>query len=185
MVHIAIDRLTAREVVIRSYMMNGGEWMGMSLAEALSEASNLKRRFEQLSGRARDSITYLEGEKPLENTQVLLDEAATVLRDLERMNARIHKTNAATVTESGLTLTEDLVRRERLRMQHKLLTSVADAASGGHHGGFFRRSSRTELKTMLAIPVTDLHKQADDIGKQIRVIDAMIQRAGWNTPLAD
>ncbi|WP_093614832.1 DIP1984 family protein [Actinoplanes philippinensis] len=154
----------------------------MKLAEALALRAAASRRAEQLRSRVAGSARYQEGETPAEDAASLLAEAGAVLDELESLIRRINRTNAATVVEGG-TLTDALARRDVLRLRHGILTSAADAAAGDGQRGF--RQLRSELKMLPALPVADLRRQADDVARQLREVDTLIQRTNWEADLID
>lgn len=154
----------------------------MKLAEALALRADASRRAEQLRSRITGSARYQEGETPAEDATALLTEAGEVLDELEALIRRINRTNAATLVEGG-TLTDALARRDVLRLRHSLVTSAADAAAGDGQRGF--RQLRSELKMIPALPVADLRRRADDLARQVREVDTLIQRMNWETDLID
>ena len=154
----------------------------MKLAEALALRADAARRAEQLRARIAASARYQEGETPAEDAVALLVEAGEVLGELESLIRRINRTNAVTVVD-GDTLTGALARRDVLRLRHNLLTSAANAAAGDGQRGF--RQLRSELMMLPALPVAELRGQADDIARQLREVDTLIQRTNWEADLLD
>jgi len=154
----------------------------MKLAEALALRADAARRVEQLRARVAASARYQEGEAPAEDAAALLTDAGEVLGELESLIRRINRTNAATQVEGG-TLTDALARRDVLRLRHGVLTSAADAAAGDGQRGF--RQLRSELKMLPALPVAELRGRADDLARQFREVDTLIQRTNWEVELLD
>ncbi|MEV4621098.1 DIP1984 family protein [Asanoa sp. NPDC049573] len=154
----------------------------MRLAEALALRADAARRAEQLRARIVANARYQEGEAPAEDAASLLAEAREVLQDLESLIRRINRTNAATPVDGG-TLTDALARRDVLRLQHSMVTSAADAAVGEGKRAF--RQLRSELKMIPALPVARLRSQADDLARQLREVDTLIQRTNWEVDLLD
>lgn len=154
----------------------------MKVAEALALRADAARRVEQLRARIAASARYQEGETPAEDAAVLLAEAGEVLGELESLIRRINRTNAATLVEGG-TLTDALARRDVLRLRHSIVTSGADAAAGEGQRGY--RQLRSELKMIPALPVAQLRGQADDLARQLREVDVLIQRTNWEAELLD
>ncbi|WP_420115741.1 DIP1984 family protein [Micromonospora sp.] len=154
----------------------------MKLAEALALRADAARRADQLRARIVASARFQEGETPAEDAAALLTEAGGVLGELETLIRRINRTNAATVVDGG-TLTDALARRDVLRLRHSLVTSAANAAAGEGQRGF--RQLRSELRMIPALPVAQLRGQADDLARQIREVDTLIQRANWEVDLLD
>src|SRR5256886_6480946 len=154
----------------------------MKLAEALALRADAARRVEQLRARIAASARYQEGEAPAEDAAALLTEAGEVLGELESLIRRINRTNAATLVEGG-TLTDALARRDVLRLRHGVVTSAANAAAGDGQRGF--RQLRSELKMLPALPVAELRGQAEDLARQLREVDTLIQRTTWEADLLD
>ena len=154
----------------------------MKLAEGLALRADAARRVEQLRARIAASARYQEGEAPPEDAAALLVEAGEVLGELESLIRRINRTNA-TVEVGGGTLTDALARRDVLRLRHSVVTSAADAAAGEGQRGY--RQLRSELKMIPALPVAELRRQADDLARQVREVDTLIQRVNWEVDLLD
>jgi hypothetical protein len=154
----------------------------VKLAEGLALRADAARRVEQLRARIVASARYQEGEAPAEDAAALVAEAEVVLGDLESLIRRINRTNAVTEVAEG-TLTDALARRDVLRLRHGLLTAAANAAAGEGQRGF--RQLRSELKMLSALPVAELRGQADDLARQIREVDTLIQQTNWEAELLD
>ncbi|GHJ53746.1 hypothetical protein Nm8I071_30530 [Nonomuraea sp. TT08I-71] len=156
----------------------------MKLGEALADRADAVRRIEQLRTRVVASARYQEGEAPAEDAQELLTELDEVLGRLETLIRRINRTNA-TVPVTGVgTLTDALARRDVLRMRHAAISTAADAASGGGRGPALRQL-RSELRILPALPVADLRARADDLARELRELDVLIQRTNWEADLLD
>ncbi|MFI5926595.1 DIP1984 family protein [Micromonospora sp. NPDC051543] len=155
----------------------------MKLAEALALRADAARRAEQLRSRITASARFQEGETPAEDASVLLAEAGEVLGELESLIRQINRTNAATTVDGVGTLTDALARRDVLRLRHSVVTSAADAAAGEGQRGY--RQLRSELKMVPALPVAELRRQADDLARQLREVDTLIQRTNWEVELLD
>jgi hypothetical protein len=154
----------------------------MKLAEALAERADATRRVEQLRTRIAGSARYQEGEAPAEDASALLAEAEELLGQLESLIRRINRTNSQIVLDDGRTLTDALARRDVLRLRHSVVTGAAGAAAGDGRG---YRQLRSELKIIPALSVADLRAQADELGRQIREVDTLIQRTNWEADLLD
>lgn len=154
----------------------------MKLAEALALRADASRRVEQLRTRIAASARYQEGETPAEDAAALLVEAGEVLAELESLIRKINRTNAATRLGQE-TLTDALARRDVLRLRHRLVAAAADAAAGEGQRGY--RQLRSELKMIPALPVAELRGQADELARQVRDVDTLIQRTNWEVDLLD
>jgi hypothetical protein len=110
--------------------------------------------------------------------------ADRVLGELEDLIRRINRTNAATMLDERMTVTDAIARRDALRWRHALYSSVADAASGGS-GPAMIRQIRSELRYVSAVTVSELRAAAGEAAKQHRELDVRIQQANWATDLLD
>ncbi|GAA4259403.1 DIP1984 family protein [Dactylosporangium darangshiense] len=155
----------------------------MKLAEGLTLRADAVRRAEQLRARVTANARYQEGEPPAEDAAALLAEAGAVLGELESLIRRINRTNAATQVD-GVTLTDLLARRDVLRLRHSVVTDAAGAAAGDKSRGAYRQL-RSELKMVSALPVAQLRAEADDLARQLREVDTVIQRTNWQVDLLD
>jgi hypothetical protein len=155
---------------------------GMKLAEGLALRADAARRAEQLRARIAANARYQEGESPAEDAAALLAEGEAVLGELESLIRRINRTNAATAVDGG-TLTDALARRDVLRLRHGLVSTAANAAAGEGQRGY--RQLRSELRMIAALPVAELRERADDLARQLREVDTVIQRTNWEADLLD
>jgi hypothetical protein len=155
----------------------------MKVAEALALRADATRRVEQLRTRIVANARYQEGEEPSEDARVLLTEVGEVLDELEGLIRRINRTNSASTTADGATVTDALARRDVLRSRHSVLSDAADAAAGrNQYGG---RQLRSELKMITALPVAGLRANADQVARELRDLDIRIQQANWEIDLLD
>ncbi|WP_414171785.1 DIP1984 family protein [Clavibacter tessellarius] len=161
----------------------------MRLAEALMERSDLQRRVESLRSRIQATARYQEGEEPAEDAAALLAEAIEAVDLLAALVTRINVTNTAARLDDGTPLTAALARRDALRTRHGILTSAADAASGraggGMAAGYAPRQMRSELRQIAALPIREVRERADDAARELRELDARIQRANWEVELVE
>jgi hypothetical protein len=158
----------------------------MRLAEALMERSDLQRRVESLRSRIQASARYQEGEDPAEDAAALLEEAVETVDRLAGLVTRINLTNTAARLDDGTPLTSALARRDALRTRHGILVDAADAASGrGGGGSYAPRQMRSELRQIAALPIREVRDRADDTARELRELDARIQRANWEVELVD
>jgi hypothetical protein len=78
----------------------------------------------------------------------------------------------------GRTITEAIAHREMLAAQHSLYL----AAIGGSKREPDRYSAR-EIKWVATLEVAKLQKQADDLAKKLRDLNAAIQKTNWSAEL--
>ena len=149
----------------------------MKLAEALQERADLNSKMNELRSRLSNNATVQEGEAPAENPAELLSQLDECAARLEELIARINATNCATVTERG-TLTELIAKRDCLTLLLSAYRNLVDEASC-----LAPRATRTEIKIVSAVDVKKLQKQADELAKELRLTDNLIQQSNWLTEL--
>ncbi len=152
----------------------------MKLAEALILRADQQKRVEQLKQRLLRNAKVQEGDAPAENPQPLLEELDHVSEELEQLIQRINHTNSVTELEPGLTLTDALATRDVLRLKHGIYRDLAQAATVTQD-----RYSRSEVKFKSTVQVAEIQKQADQLAKEYRELDARIQQANWQTELLE
>lgn len=151
----------------------------MKLAEALQERADLNRRVEQLRYRLNNNVLVQEGEKPLEDPAVLLEELESSFTRLEWLIARINLTNCAVKVE-GRSLTELIARRDVLSLRAEAYRRLVEEASQNTH-----RATRTEIKILSAVDVPALQRQADDASRELRLLDNTLQATNWTADLME
>ena len=149
----------------------------MKLAEALQERADLNSKINELRSRLSNNATVQEGEAPAENPAELLSQLDECAARLEELIARINATNCATVTERG-TLTELIAKRDCLSLRLSAYRNLVDEASC-----LAPRATRTEIKIVSAVDVKKVQKQADELAKELRLTDNLIQQSNWLTEL--
>lgn len=149
----------------------------MKLAEALQERADLNSKINELRSRLSNNATVQEGEAPAENPAELLSQLDECAARLEELMARINATNCATVTERG-TLTELIARRDCLTLRLSAYRNLVNEASC-----LAQRATRTEIKIVSAVDVKKVQKQTDELAKELRLVDNLIQQSNWLTEL--
>lgn len=149
----------------------------MKLATALSERADLQRRIAELGTRLNNNAKVQEGEKPAEDPKALLEELNRDFVRLEELMARINHTNNATVAE-GRSLTDYIAKRDCLKQKISIMRSFLDRSSEK-----VARYSKTEIKIMSTVEVTDIQKEVDKLSKELRETDEKIQELNWTTEL--
>ncbi len=149
----------------------------MKLATALSERADLKRRIQELSLRLNNNAKVQEGETPSENPEDLLRELDGCLLRLEELIARINRTNNAVKWEDQ-TITDMIAKRDCLKERIRIMRDFLNASSEK-----VSRYSKTEIKIVSTVTVSDLQKKVDDFSKQLRETDEKIQEMNWITEL--
>lgn len=146
----------------------------MKLGEALTLRAVQAQKLAELAQRVNANATSQEGEEPAEDPKLLLEQMEQLSKDHAALVLQINKTNIS----SGLG--DLLVQREHLRRTRNMLSSAARAANSNSNWG---RITRSEIKTVPHLDAGKLLARADDLGDQIRVVDAHIQEQNWLTDL--
>ena len=150
---------------------------GMTLAEALQQRADIKTQIAQLRSRLNDNAKVQEGEAPAEDPLRLIELLNAECSAYEELIRRINLTNAATVFE-GQTLTALLARRDALSLELSIMRDFLRQASQR-----IDRYSKTEIKILPTVDVTAMQKTVDAKSKELRQLDAAIQKLNWNTTL--
>ena len=149
----------------------------MKLAEALQERADLARRIDALKSRLSHNAIVQEGETPAEDPAALLAEFDACAAQMEELLTRINMTNCKTVV-LGKPLTALLAHRDALKIKldgYRMLVNDASMTA--------RRATRSEIKILSTVNVTELQKTVDLTAKELRQLDNAIQAANWTTEL--
>lgn len=150
---------------------------GITLAEALQMRSDVQKRIAQLKARLMDNSKVQEGEKPAEDPLTLVALLKSDIALYDELIRRINRTNAQTV-DGECTLTDLLARRDSLGLYTSVMREFLQAASQR-----VDRFTRTEIKIESTVDVPSLQKGVDAASRELRQLDARIQRLNWNTLL--
>jgi len=150
----------------------------MKLAEALILRADCQKRFEQLKARIVRNVKVQEGDAAAENPHDLIAESERVAYELADLVSRINRTNSTTAYRDGKTISDALAERDVLALRRGLYSDLALAASVTQD-----RFTRTEVKYVSIINVSEAQKQADALAKVYREMDARIQELNWQTEL--
>ena len=151
----------------------------MKLAEALQERADLNRKIDQLRSRIQNNALVQEGEKPVEDPAKLMKELDGALARLEQLMAQINLTNSRTMVD-GRTLTELIARKDVLQLQLSAYRDIAYSASQGTG-----RARGTEIRVLPVLAAAPLQKKADELAKELRLLDNRIQMTNWSAELQE
>ena len=151
----------------------------MKLAEALQERADLNRKIEELRRRLANVILVQEGEEPAEEPAELLKELNAAIARLEYLMAAINLTNCRTKA-NGMTLTALIARKDALMVK---LSSYRDLVYNAAQNT--NRARGTEIKVKSLLKAGDLQKVADQIAKEVRELDNLLQETNWKTKLIE
>lgn len=149
----------------------------MKLASALSERTDIQNRISELSVRLNNNAKVQDGDKPAEDPIELMEELDRLIKRLEELMARINLTNSRTLSD-GRTITEILAHRDCLKRKIELTRSFLNTASSK-----VNRMTRTEIKIVSTVSVSEIQTDLDELSKQLRITDEKIQELNWTTEL--
>lgn len=152
----------------------------MKLAEALMLRADAQKRLEQLKMRLLNNAKVQEGDSPAEKPASLLEEAERVAAELLNLIQRINKTNASTEIETGETIADVIARRDVLRLRQALYRDL-----GASSTVIQQRFSRSEVKFVSTVDISEVQKQADTLARECRELDTRIQSANWQVELQE
>jgi hypothetical protein len=150
----------------------------LKIAEALAERSDCQNRIEDLKKRLARSARVQEGEEPAEEPSELLAEVDRMFTRLLQLIRSINRTNANTAFSERQTIADAIAERDTVGKKRNLLAGIAEAA-----GTRQDRYSKSEVKFVSTVPVSQLQKQIDELSKRFRELDTKIQELNWQTDL--
>jgi predicted ATP-dependent Lon-type protease len=152
----------------------------MKLAEALIMRSDCQKRIAQLKSRLLANARVQENEVPAERPEDLIKELELVSEQLVDLVKRINRTNSTTEFSKGKSIADVLAQRDVLVVQRQVYVELAATAA-------FRqdRFTRSEVKYISTINVTETQKRADELSRNYRELDARVQEVNWRTELLD
>ena len=149
----------------------------MKLAEALQERADLNRKIEELKTRLDNCVLVQEGEEPAEGPEQLLLELDAAVARLEALMAAINLTNSRARAD-GTTLTQLIARKDALMVQLSAYRNLVYTA-----GQSTNRARGTEIRVKALLKASELQKKADQIAKEVRRLDNLLQETNWKTKL--
>ena len=151
----------------------------MKLAEALQERADLNNKIDELKRRLNNNILVQEGEEPSEDPSDLLKQLDEAVSRLEELIASINLTNCRTKV-NGMTLTELIAKKDTLLMKLSAYKDFVYTASQSTH-----RARGTEIKVKSVLKAAELQKKADQLAKEARLLDNLLQETNWKTKLIE
>lgn len=149
----------------------------MKLAEALRERKQLQIKMGTLRQKLIDNAIYQEGSKPVEDPAELIKALEATRGELAALIKRINATNLS-VKVGDFLLGDLVVDRDTRIMEVTALNNLIDQASQVSN-----RYSRSEILVLPSINVKETQKKVDQLAKDIRELDNLIQATNWNTDL--
>ena len=152
----------------------------MKLTEALMLRADLKKKLASLRERIGKNALVQERDQPHEDPSKLIEEAFSVLKELESLVFRVNQANLKNTLPDGRTLTEAIARRDTLVGQHSLLQHAIQCAQQDPE-----LYSAREIKWVPTLKVANLQNQSEDLAKKIRELNVAIQETNWKAELEE
>jgi len=152
----------------------------MKLAEALVLRADYQKKVEELKNRLLKNARVQEGDVPYEEPEKLLKELDKLLTELSVLIKRINKTNTVTLIDKKKSIADLIVERDNIAARRNIFLALADAAVVK-----IDRYSKSEIKYVATVNVPELQKKADQLAKQYRETDTLIQETNWKTDLSE
>jgi hypothetical protein len=152
----------------------------MKLAEALVLRADYQKKIEELKNRLLKNAKVQEGDTPYEDPAKLLKELDKILVDLSVLIKRINKTNSCTLVNKKKSIADLIVERDNIATKRNIIVVLADSAVIK-----LDRYSKSEIKYVSAVNISELQKTADMLSKQYRETDTLIQETNWKTELME
>lgn len=163
----------------------------MKLAEALKERADMDRKIGSLQSRIGDNSVTQEGDAPLEDPLELIAELREAHEHRRLLSQAIRVENyEQTVDWNGGSMPIDsaLVLRDYYLSLEGSLRSITSGRGGGYLSRSLLREFRqtkSEIKYEVLIDVRGINKEADELAKRARQLDAVIQAKNWEVDLHD
>jgi hypothetical protein len=152
----------------------------MKLAEALILRADCQKRIAQLKSRLLANAKVQEGEAPAEKPEDLIQELESVSNQLADLMKRINRTNSTTAFAENKSIADALAERDVLVIRRGVYSELASTGALRQD-----RFTRSEVKYISTINVSETQKRADELAKHYRELDARVQELNWKTELVD
>lgn len=146
----------------------------MKLAELLVERASLQNSIKELADRLCRFAVVQEGDQLPFNPEHLLAKLDRSHTKLEKIIKTINQVNSSTQFEPGVSLADAIVTRDILKSRRSILGSLEKACSTVDN-----RYSKKEIKYVPSIDVEQTIDIADELSKNLRLLDARIQKMNW------
>lgn len=155
----------------------------MKLAEALLKRKELLDRINQLRSRAVASTTVTEGDEPVDQPNELLAETEKVADELGRLIVAINQTNNVVTIGTGQTISEAIATRDMLNLVRTSYDQVANTAINSTNRNTYHHLA--EEKVVATVKPKEVRSKVDELAKQHRQLDTLIQAANWQYDLIE
>lgn len=150
----------------------------MRLAEALILRADLHKSVDDIKSRIINNSVIQEGTQPAEDPNTLIEELYAKLDQHEKLVVDINATNLIVKTETGITLSDAIQRRDTLNRQYQALNALSSNANTK-----VSRYSKTEILNVATVDIPSIQKQLEDLIQERRIVEVQIQAANWTNSL--
>ncbi|MEG1637821.1 MAG: DIP1984 family protein, partial [Cellulosilyticaceae bacterium] len=105
-------------------------------------------------------------------------ELADVLNQQEHIVKSINRTNVSVIVAKEESLADLIISRDLMKKKRNILSAIMQEAVIKQD-----RYSRTEVKFVNTIKISDLQKEIDGVSKLYRELDVKIQEKNWTVEL--
>lgn len=151
----------------------------MKLAEALMLRADMCKKIASLRERIARNALVQEGDEPDEEPASLIEQIHTAIEEFAQLAGKIHRANHRSPMTGGQMISDALTRRVALTAQHAALQHAIK-----HTQKDCDRYGVREIRWVSRLNVAELNARADHISRQIRELNAAIQKANWDAELA-
>jgi len=152
----------------------------MKLGEALKIRSDNYKRIEELRARAVASAQIQEGTAAPDSALELVKRIEDLVVKTQSLVQRVNRTNVNVRLNNGQTVADAIVERDHYLLLRGNIEAVAHAASEPQ-----QRYMRSEIRVVRTIDPVELRKTADELSRQHRELDVVIQEANWANDLVE
>lgn len=150
----------------------------MKIAEALLLRADLDAKIQSLKSRIVKYSVVQEGNQPSEDPDKLLKKVDGVIEERRSLLLKINSANARGKTGDGRAILDVLSERDALMLRHHIIKSAIESTNRDPS-----RYGLAEIRWLAVLDVEKLQKQADDLSKRIRELNAILQQANWSNEL--
>lgn len=172
----------------------------MKLAEALLLRAEMTEQLLRLGKRLAKNCRTEKGQKTAESPHTLLEDALRLVREREALILRINRAKLQAKLPNGMTLMEALARRDRLEGERALVLEIISKSevvntarkknkAPSWMAAILREAlggeptKGCEIRQFCLLDIPRLQARVDNLTRQIREVNALIQAANWRITL--
>ena len=150
----------------------------MKIAEALLMQVELKKRLASLGDRIARCVRLQEGDTAPEQPEDLIRQCLAISEERMRLDTVIELANQRATLADGRTLAQALAEREHLKRTGSVYSTAIEASKVDPN-----RYGQAEIRWICTIDLKSMHQRVDDVARQVRELNVLIQAANWHHDL--